>query len=81
MEEVNKGLLNKKNIIALLVIGIMLLVIPVGVKLASEQQLFKSRAAADPITFSGDSVSPDKRTTTSTTFTIELRSPLGPPAP
>lgn len=79
MEEQNPSVLNKKNIITLLIIGIMLLVIPAGVKLVSQTQLFRSRAAADPITFTGDSVSADKRTTSSTTVTVELRSPLGPP--
>ncbi|MFA5933359.1 MAG: hypothetical protein WCV81_03815 [Microgenomates group bacterium] len=81
MDENNTRTLNKKNIITLLIIGIMVLVIPVGVKLASEQQFLRSKAAADPITFTGDNVSPDKRTTSSTALTVELRSPLGPPAP
>lgn len=81
MEETNTSILNKKNIITLLIVGIMLLVIPAGVRLMSEQQLFKSKAAADPITFTGPNVSSDKKTTTSTTVTVELRSPLGLPVP
>ncbi len=79
MEETNASILTKKNIIAILIIGIILLIIPVGVKLVSERQLLRSRAAADPITFTGPDVSSDKTTTNSTTVTVELRSPLGPP--
>jgi len=81
MEEINKSILNKKNIISLLIIGIMVLVIPAGVRMVGEQQLLRSKAAAEPITFTGNSVSPDKRTTSSTFLTVELRSPMGPPVP
>lgn len=81
MEETNNRLLNKKNIITLLIVGIMLLVIPAGVRLISEQQVLKSRAAVDPLTFTGPDVSVDKTTTSNTTVSVELRSPLGPPVP
>jgi predicted negative regulator of RcsB-dependent stress response len=79
MEENQNKLLTRKNIITILIIGIIILAIPVGVKLSQESQVFKSRAAADTITFSGTGVSTDKTTTTTPNVTVELKSPLGPP--
>ena len=76
----NSELFTKKNIITLLIVCIMLLIIPVGVKLAQEQQQLRSQAAdkADIITFTGPNVSADKATTTSPEVEIELRAPWPP---
>lgn len=76
MEETEVKFLTKKNIITLLLVLIMLLVIPAGVKLATQQQVLKSRAAeGEEITFTGPNVSEDKTTTTSPEVEVELRSP------
>lgn len=48
--------LNRKNIITFLVIGILLLAIPLGLRLLQSQQILKSKAAATPITFQGINV-------------------------
>lgn len=86
MEDQINQIFTKKNIISFLVIGILLLSIPFGVKLALEQTQLRSRAAVVPITFvAGDTVScktvnnREECTTTSDTVPVELRSPLGPP--
>jgi len=77
--------LSKRNIITFLIIGILLLAIPVGVKLVQEQQLLKSKATGTEIQFvPDDNVSCDSGgncATTDPTVQIELRSPLGPPQP
>lgn len=74
-------LLSKKNIISLLLLAILIVGIPLGVRLAQNRQQLKSRAAADPIKFSGPGVDCSKQEciTTSPTINIELTSPLGPP--
>lgn len=86
MEEQTTQIFTKKNIISFLVIGILLLSIPFGVRLVIEQTQLRSRAAADPITFVPSETVACKTvnnrqecTTTSDTVSIELRSPLGPP--
>lgn len=59
-----------------------MLAIPLGVRLIQQQQKLKSKAAGDPITFSGPSVSRDASgqfITTDPNVQVELRSPLGPP--
>lgn len=76
MEEMNNGFFTKKNIITLLMVCIMLLIIPVGVKLAQEQQTLKSMAASEAsITFTGTNVSADKTTTIGPEVEVELRAP------
>lgn len=50
-------LFTKKNIISYLILAIMVVGIPFGVKLVQTQQQLKSQAAADPITFRGTGVS------------------------
>lgn len=86
MEEQTKQFFTKKNIISFLVIGILLLSIPFGVRLALEQTQLRSRAAGNEITFvTGDTVActttngKETCTTTSDTVPVELRSPFGPP--
>lgn len=75
-------LLSKKNLISLLLLAILIVGIPLGVRLAQRQQQLKSRAVVDPIKFSGTGVDCSKTecVTTSPTINIELTSPLGPPA-
>ncbi len=74
-------LLSKKNLISLLLLAILIVGIPLGVRLAQRQQQLKSQAAGDPIKFSGTGVDCSKTEciTTSPTIDIELISPLGPP--
>lgn len=48
---------NRKTVISLLIIGILLLAIPLGLRLLQNQQIIKSRAAAGPIIFQGINVS------------------------
>lgn len=43
--------LTRRNIISGLVVGILLLIIPFGVKLVQEKQIFKSKASSSPIQF------------------------------
>lgn len=79
----SKGLLTKKNIITFLVVILLLLAIPITVKLVQQQQQIKSKAAGDPITFTGPNISKDSSgqyVTTDPTVQVELNSPLGPPA-
>lgn len=77
---------SRKNLISLLLVGIALFVIPFGVKLVSQQQIFKSRAAepGEVKFIKGEGVDCDdqgKCVTTGNTVQLELRSPFGPPAP
>lgn len=67
----------------MLVIGIAVLVIPAAYRLLQTNQIFRSRAAGEVVTFVGNNISKDAEgniTTSSDTVGIELRSPLGPPA-
>lgn len=77
---------SKRNILAFLVVAILLISIPFGVKLVQERQNTKSKASsADAITFTGPNVdctsNPSQCTTTSSTVQLQLVSPLGPPQP
>lgn len=79
MEETSNNLFAKKNIITLLMICIILLIIPVGVKLVQEQQQLRSRAGAvEKITFTGPNVDTSENTTTSPEVDVELRAPWPP---
>lgn len=74
---------NKKSLISLLALAIMVLALPLGLNLLRQQQILKSRATEAPITFSGDNaeqrsgvwVVKDRTKPITVTFT----SPLGPP--
>lgn len=79
-----KKLLSKKNIIAFLLLAIIVVAIPVGIKLVQTQQTIKSQAAGEPIVF------PDLNRTDPTTgnpvsqgstIKVQLNSPFGPPTP
>lgn len=73
-----KKFINKKNIIALLVIGILFLSVPFAVKLVQEQQELRSKASGgDVINFTGPGVQcqGNECTTTEATVNIELKAP------
>ena len=73
---------SKKNLVNLLLLAIMVLALPLGVNLVRQQQLLKSRAAGDPIKFTGANVEKrgDKWVAKSPQITVELISSLGPSA-
>lgn len=87
MDSTENQLLTKRNIITLLAILILLLAIPIAVQLIQKSQIFKSRAAVDPIVFPpGPNITqtPDGSfTTTSTNLQVQLNSPkrAAPPTP
>lgn len=73
----------KKNLINLLLLGILVLALPIGINLVRQQQILKSRAVADPIVFAGDNVEQKSDGTwvaKDPKISLELTSPLGPPA-
>lgn len=78
--EQNK-LLSKKNIVTFLILAIILLAIPLGVRLIQTQQaIIKSRATGTEVTF------PDLKQNTEGNFEtttgnvkVRLNSPFGPP--
>lgn len=81
-------LINRKNLIQLLLLAILIVAIPLAVKLVQTQQIFKSRAAfctgANCIQFSGTgvncpSVANCVTTNPAGTVDLNLTSPLGPP--
>lgn len=71
---------NKKNVMTLILIGILLLAIPVGITLLKQQQIIKSRATGDEIRFSGAGVNcaGGNCTTTSPDVQVELTPPVWP---
>lgn len=71
---------SKKNLMTLVLIGILLLAIPVGITLLKQQQVIKSRATGDEIRFSGANVkcTGGNCITTSPDVQIELTSPVWP---
>ncbi len=80
---------SRKNVISLLLVGILLLVIPASVKFLQEAQILKSRAGAEPITIvvpqSNIVCDTDQKDCVASTnsFLVEFRSPpeSGPAAP
>lgn len=82
--QVGQLLSNKKNVIGLLVLGILVLAIPLGVNLLKYQQIVKSRATNPPIVFTGDNVKQMASgqwavIDATKAISLELTSPLGPP--
>ena len=78
---------NRRNVIALVIIVLLLVAIPLGVYLAQRTQIFKPRAdtgTTESIKFKeGNGVSKDAAgnyTTTTPTVELELTSPFGPPS-
>lgn len=74
---------NKKSLATLLILGILVLAIPLSINLLRQQQIIRSRATQDPIVFvAGPNVSQKTDgswVTKSTTVSLQLTSPLGPP--
>lgn len=70
------ALFTKNNLAALLFLAILILAIPLGVKLAQQTQILKSRAASTPIQFNGTGVdcSTTPCTTTNSNFNIIINS-------
>lgn len=74
---------NKKNLISLLVLGILILALPIGINLIRQQQILRSRADVDTIVFTGTNI--EKRNGKSIVLdpkqpiSLQLTSPLGPP--
>lgn len=77
------SLFSKRNIITYLLLAVIALAIPVGIRLVQTQQLLKSKAATgNEVTFPGlkqDSTG-NYVTTDPQKVDIKLESPLGPPA-
>lgn len=73
----------RKDIISFIVLGLLIIAIPIGIKLLQNQQILKSKAATEKIIFSGTGVncSGTTCTTTSPTIDIGVSSTLGLPQP
>ena len=75
-------LFSKKNIITYLILAIIVLAIPVGVRIVETQRALQSKATGNEITFP-DLTRVDSAgnpITTTTQIKIKLDSPFGPPA-
>lgn len=73
---------NKKNLINILILGILILALPLVVAGLRWQQIIKSRAVADPIVFTGTNVTKKNDgswVARTATVSVQLTSPLGPP--
>lgn len=89
MKELPDFLKNKKNLVSLLILLILILAIPLGINLVKTQQIIKSRATSDPIVFTGESVVDlpggkkgfKLNTEGKAIVKLELTSTLGPPPP
>ncbi len=88
MDYSSDKLLSKKNLIPFLVLLILIIAIPLALRLVQTQQILKSKAAGEAITFTSSSTAPNTVnctqtvcTTTSPTFDIQVVSPLGAAAP
>lgn len=85
----DNNLFSKKNIITYLILAIIILGIPIGVKLVQQQTQLRSKAAGDEIKFSGDGVKCDPNaasnevgcSTTNPTVRVQITSPFGAPLP
>lgn len=81
MDYSSDSIFSKKNIVSYLILAIIVLAIPLGIALIQRQTQLKSKATADPISFSGTGVNctATQCTTTSATNDIQISSTLGPP--
>lgn len=72
---------SKKNLANLLVLGILILALPLTVNSLRYQQIIRSQAAAEPITFTGPNVEQrnNKWFALRPQISLEISSPLGPP--
>src|SRR3972149_7248060 len=55
-DEASLLLHNRKNLTKVLFLVMLILALPIGLQILQQQQIFKSRAAVDPIVFKGDNV-------------------------
>lgn len=90
MGEFSELFKHKKNLITLLILGILILAVPLGINLIKKQQIFKSRAAGEPIAIKATTEVFQKTkpggglewvAKKNAKISIELNSPLGSPAP
>ncbi|MBI2196785.1 hypothetical protein HYU45_04225 [Candidatus Daviesbacteria bacterium] len=88
MGEFSELFKQKKTLITLLILGILILAVPLGINLIKQQQIFKSRAAGEPIVIQEtkdvfQKTKPDGTlewvARKDAKISIELTSPLGPP--
>ncbi len=56
MNDLKNQLKDRKTLVSLLVLLLLAIALPLGIKLAKDQQILRSRAAADPIRFTGENV-------------------------
>lgn len=84
MDESEKQLFTRKNVISFLLVGILVLAIPFATRLVQFRESLKIMAGSLEITFTGDDVDcsagDDKCVTKSDIVEVEFNSPLGEPA-
>ncbi len=73
---------NKKHLISLLLLGILIIALPLGIKLVSQQKIIQSRATNPPIVFKGNNVVQrnGQWIAIKPQISLELTSALGAPA-
>lgn len=79
--EASSLLQNKKSLVSILLLGILVLAIPIGMELLKYQRIIKSRATSDPIVFvESDNVfqKDGKWFTKTKNVSVQITSPLGP---
>lgn len=77
-------LFSKRNLISYLILLILILAIPLGLRLVQTQQKLASRAAGGEVTFRGEGVDcpvTGECTATRSQIEVVLDSPFGPPGP
>lgn len=73
---------SKRNLINLLILGILILAVPLGVNLLRNRQIFKSKAVVDPIVLTGSDARKKSDGTwviTQPEVALQITSSLGPP--
>ncbi len=81
-EEFKTFFKNRKNLISVLLLGILILALPLGIRQLQMQQIIKSRAATDPVVFTGPNVKQKGNgvwVATKPKISLQITSPLGPP--
>ncbi len=80
--EVRELLQNRKHLVSILILGILILAIPIGMELLKNQRIIRSRASGDPIAFvESDDVfqKEGKWFTKNKKISLKITSPLGGP--
>ncbi len=80
--EVTPLLRDRRKLLSLLILGILILALPIGMDMLTKQRIIKLRATNDPIVFTGPNVrqkSDGNWVTTSSQVQLQITSPLGPP--